>query len=60
MCMKQTDCRVGKAFRNTLIQPLSFTDKESESQEGKGLTQGHTAGSNCLSKINVNNISICQ
>lgn len=56
--MKPTDYRVGKAVRNTLIQPLRFTDKESESQEEEGLTQGHTAGSNCLNLPYVNEYTI--
>ena len=46
MYMEATDCKAGKDFRNNLIQSLYLADKESESQGGLDLTQGHTAGNN--------------
>lgn len=35
-CMEATDCRAGRDFRNNLIQPPRFTDKESDYQGGEG------------------------
>lgn len=46
VCMEPTDCRAGKDFRNNLIQPPLLLIRKVTTREGKGLTQGHTAGSN--------------
>lgn len=46
VCMEPTDCRAGKDFRNNLIQPPLLLIRKVTTREGKGLTQGHIAGSN--------------
>lgn len=46
--MEPTDYRAGKGCRDNVIQPPHCADKESELQGGKGLAQGHTAGSDLV------------
>lgn len=39
---------VWKGFRGASAQSFHCTDAETEAQDGKGLGQGHTAGTRCL------------